>query len=509
MSIIKILLADTVSVTLILLCATVLCIMLFFKNSTKSSIYKFPPGPSPWPFIGNLNLLNMRCPQETMCKLGEQYGDVYTFHMGREKYVVLTGYEAVKEALVTQADDFGERGQTKTIKHNFNGKGIVFGVGESWKTMRRFTLSTLRDFGMGRSTIEDRIVDEAERLYEVFKQHQGKPHPHRKAFNPTVSINSAVSNIICILVFGDRFQYDDPQFLRLQTIVNENIRLATTPMTQLYNASIVPMFLVKDIQRSLQNIKENQTFFKKVYKQRKAEHDSNDVRCFIDSFIARQKEEERKNLRTYFDEENMVLSSGNLFAAGTETTSTTLRWGLLLMIKHPDIQKKVQAEIESVIGRERSPRVDDRKNMPYTDAVVHEIQRFGNVIPNNLLHETKVDTTFRGYHIPKGTPVIPLLSSVLYDKTQWETPEKFNPGHFLDANGRFIKKEAFMPFSAGRRVCVGETLAKMELFLFFSTLLQKFTFKPPPGVRAEDMSLSPSPGLTSSPAPYELCAISH
>ncbi|KAI1901746.1 hypothetical protein AGOR_G00037570 [Albula goreensis] len=378
MSIIKILLADTVSVTLILLCATVLFIMLFFKNSTKSSIYKFPPGPSPWPFIGNLNLLNFKYPQETMCKLGEQYGDVYTFHMGREKYVVLTGYEAVKEALVTQADDFGERGQTKTIKHSFNGKGIVFGVGESWKTMRRFTLSTLRDFGMGRSTIEDRIVDEAERLCEVFKQHQGKP------FNPTVSINSAVSNIICILVFGDRFQYDDPQFLRLQTLVNENIRLATTPLTQLFNASIVPMFLAKR---------------------------GGAQKC-----------------PTYFDEENMILSSGNLFAAGTETTSTTLRWGLLLMMKHPNIQKKVQTEIESVIGRERPPHVDDRKNMPYTDAVVHEIQRFGNVIPNNLLHETKVDTTFRGYHIPKGTPVIPLLSSVLYDKKHWETPEKFNPG---------------------------------------------------------------------------------
>ncbi|MGH0130113.1 UNVERIFIED_CONTAM: hypothetical protein FKN15_006174 [Acipenser sinensis] len=148
---------------------------------------------------------------------------------------------------------------------------------------------------------------------------------------------------------------------------------------------------------------------------------------------------------------------------------------------------KVQEKIESVIGRELPPQAEDRKRMPYMDAVLHEIQRVGNVVPMNLLHKTTGDTTFRGYKIPKGTPVIPLLSSVLSDKTQWETPHQFN--HFPDAQGKFVKRDAFMPFSAGqcvreeqgpgRRVCLGETLAKMALFLFFTMLLQKFHFPPP------------------------------
>ncbi|XP_041096328.1 cytochrome P450 2K1-like isoform X2 [Polyodon spathula] len=365
--------------------------------------------------------------------------------MGPKKYVVLTGYEAVKEALVTQADDFSERGQTQ-VSENFSkgGNGIIFGKGESWKVMRRFTLSTLRDFGMGKKTIEDQIIEESQRLVEVFQSHKGKP------FDPKIIINSAVSNIICSIVFGDRFDYSDAQFLNLQSVLNKNVSLIVSPKTQ-----------------------------------------------------------EARNSNKYFHEENMAATVGNLFAAGTETTSTTLRWGLLFMMKYPHIQDKVQEEIERVIGRERPPQAEDRKSMPYMDAVLHEIQRVGNVVPMNLLHETTGDTTFRGYRIPKGTPVIPLLSSVLSDKTQWETPHQFNPNHFLDAQGKFVKRDAFMPFSAGRRVCLGETLAKMELFLFFTMLLQKFHFRPPQEVSPEQLDLTPTPGITSSPQPFQLCALSH
>ncbi|MBN3321388.1 CP2K1 protein, partial [Atractosteus spatula] len=502
MSVITQLLADSATVCLVFVTSLVVFFYLFFKPS-KASSYKFPPGPRPWPIIGNLNILDFLRPQETFCKLSEQYGNVFTFHMGTRKFVVLTGYQTVKEALVDQADDFGERGLTNISKLFSKGKGIIFGKGESWKTMRRFTLSTLRDFGMGKRTIEDRIVEESKMLIEVFESYKGQ------SFEPTIHINSAVSNIICTIVFGDRFEYDNPRFLWLQEVVSESVKLLASPQMQLFNVFPFLGFFLSDFKKLSNNSKENQSFFRNLYKKSKDAIDPNDMRSFIDTFIVKQHEEEAKNSHTYFDEENMVVTSANLFGAGTETTSTTLRWGLLLMMRYPHIQEKVKAEIERVIGRERPPRSEDRKSMPYTDAVLHEIQRFGNVVPLNSLRETTVDTTFRGYKIPKGTTVIPLLTSVLFDKTQWDTPFEFNPGHFLDAQGNFIRKEAFMPFSAGRRVCLGETLAKMELFLFFTALLQKFTFRLPPGILPEDLNMEPVPGITASPHSYKLCAVSH
>ncbi|MED6249425.1 hypothetical protein ATANTOWER_013858 [Ataeniobius toweri] len=104
----------------------------------------------------------------------------------------------------------------------------------------------------------------------------------------------------------------------------------------------------------------------------------------------------------------------------------------------------------------------------------------------------------------QGTMVLITLGSVLHDESIWETPYTFNPQHFLEKDGRFRKREAFLPFSAGKRVCLGEHLARMELFLFFTSLLQRFTFTAPAG---EQPSLEFKLGTTRCPKPYRLCAV--
>ncbi|CAJ0921129.1 unnamed protein product [Ranitomeya imitator] len=125
--------------------------------------------------------------------------------------------------------------------------------------------------------------------------------------------------------------------------------------------------------------------------------------------------------------------------------------------------ERVQDEIKTHIKPGQLPTVEDRKKMPYTDAVIHEIQRFGNIVPLNVSHSTPSDVYFHGYLIPKGTEVIPFLTSVLYDKTQWKTPYDFNPNHFLDENGKFVRPDAFMPFSvASRTDCVSSAGRKAE-----------------------------------------------
>uniref|UniRef100_A0A8C0BQS1 Cytochrome P450 2W1 n=1 Tax=Buteo japonicus TaxID=224669 RepID=A0A8C0BQS1_9AVES len=197
-----------------------------------------------------------------------------------------------------------------------------------------------------------------------------------------------------------------------------------------------------------------------------------------------------------FHDDNLIASILDLVMAGTETIATTLQWAILLMMKYPEIQSELLLPTPSLW-----------KNMPFTNAVLHEVQRFITLLPH-VPRCTAVDTHFRGYFLPKGIIVIPSLTSVLLDKTQWETPHQFNPNHFLDAEGNFVKREAFLPFSTGRRNCIGESLAKMELFVFFVGLLQTFTFQPQPGVSESDLDLTvPQTTFTLRPQPQATCAV--
>ncbi|XP_034404914.1 putative inactive cytochrome P450 2G1 [Cyclopterus lumpus] len=149
--------------------------------------------------------------------------------------------------------------------------------------------------------------------------------------------------------------------------------------------------------------------------------------------------------------------------------------------------------------------MEDRKSLPFTDAVLHEIQRLIDIVPMNIPHYALQDISFRGYTIPKDTIIIPLLHSVLREEKQWETPWSFNPQHFLDQKGNFKKNQAFLPFSAGKRACVGEFLARMELFLILTSLLQRFTFSCPGGPNSVDLSPEYS-SFANLPRRYDVIA---
>ncbi|NXX42529.1 CP2K6 protein, partial [Tricholaema leucomelas] len=490
--------ANLVPVGLLLI--LILLLILNSQRTWKSHLRQnFPPGPRPLPVIGNLHIMNLRRPHLTMLELSKTYGPVFSIQMGLRKIVVLSGYDTVKEALVNQADAFAGRPKLPIVQDSGKGKGIIFSDGENWKVMRRFTLTTLRDFGMGKKVIEDRIVEEYGYLGNVIEAQKGQP------LDMTLMMNGATANVIVSILLGKRYDYGDPTFKRLLVLVNQNVRIFGSVSISIYNMFPLLGFLMKDYKTFMQNVKETKDFIKATFIEHLKTLDRNDQRSFIDAFLVRQQEENGK-ANGYFHNENLTEVVRNLFVAGMETTSTTLRWGLLLMAKYPEIQKKVQEEIEEVIGS-NPPRIEHRTQMPYTDAVVHEIQRFANILPMNLPHETTADVTLKGYFIPKGTYIIPLLASVLRDRSQWEKPDLFYPEHFLDSNGKFVKKDAFMPFSAGRRICAGETLAKMELFLFFTSLLQRFTFRPSPGVSIADLDISPSTGITIPPLTHAVCAV--
>ncbi|XP_012495474.1 PREDICTED: cytochrome P450 2J2-like [Propithecus coquereli] len=205
-----------------------------------------------------------------------------------------------------------------------------------------------------------------------------------------------------------------------------------------------------------------------------------------------------------FNEENLIQVVIDLFLGGTDATATTLRWALIHMVQHRDVQDRVQQELDEVLGAASAVCYEEREHLPYTRAVLHEVQRLSSVVTVGAVRQCVTSTRVCGYPMPTVTIILPNLASVLYDPECWETPRQFNPGHFLDKDGNFVVNEAFLPFSTGHRVCPGDQLARMELFLMFATLLKNFRLQLPegsPGLRLEYIF-----GGTLQPQPQEICA---
>ncbi|KAM9325628.1 cytochrome P450 2C8-like [Gastrophryne carolinensis] len=465
-------------------CSCFILYYSFWKRKLKSR--NLPPGPSTLPILGTILHVNTTEVPQSLVELSKTYGPVLTVYIGNEPMVILVGFDCVKDALVDNSDVFSARGNTFFAHSLFKDYGIVLSNGDRWQQLRRFSLTTMRNLGMGKRGVVERIQEEARFLNEEFSKNADK------AFDPTDLLRLAVSNVICSIVFGERFDYEDEKIINLLFLLKENLLILSSVWGILLNlfpktSSYIPgrhKKLLRNFDKLREFIQESVDYHKKTI-------DMNCPRDFIDGFLIKMEEEKDKET-TEFHFENLFTTVMDLFNAGVETSSSTLKSALLVLLKYPEIAKKMQEEIDHVVGQSRCPSMDDRLKMPYTDAVIHEMQRFADVIPMGLPHSASKDTVFRGYNIPKGTIVTPLITSVLKDPKYFKDPEKFDPGHFLNENGQFKNSEAFIPFSTGKRSCLGEGLARMEIFLFLTAILQKFNLKT--NKAPEDIEITPEPG---------------
>ncbi|XP_014712379.1 cytochrome P450 2E1 [Equus asinus] len=485
-----------ITVALLVWVATLLLISIW-KQIYSS--WNLPPGPFPLPIIGNLFHLDLKNIPKSFTRLAERYGPVFTLYLGSRRVVVMHGYKAVKEVLLNYKNELSGRGEIAVFQaHKDN--GVIFNNGPSWKDTRRLSLTILRDYGMGKQRNEERIQRETHFLLEALRKTQGQP------FDPTFVLGGGPFNVIADILFHKHFDYEDKTCQRLMHLFNENFYLLSTPWLQAYNYfSTYLRYLPGSHRKVMKNVSEIKEFTSERVKEHHKSLDPNCPRDFTDNLLM-EMEKEKHSAEPLFTLENITVTTADMFFAGTETTSTTLRYGLLILLKHPEVEEKLHKEIDSVIGPSRIPAFKDRLEMPYMDAVVHEIQRFINLVPSNLPHVATQDTAFRGYVIPKGTVVIPTLDSLLYDNQEFPDAEKFKPEHFLNENGKFKYSDHFKAFSAGKRVCVGEGLARMELFLFLTAILQHFNLKSL--VDPKDIDLSPvTIGFGNIPPNYKLCII--
>uniref|UniRef100_A0A8C5QBP1 Cytochrome P450 n=1 Tax=Leptobrachium leishanense TaxID=445787 RepID=A0A8C5QBP1_9ANUR len=429
---------------------------------------KLPPGPTPLPLIGNLLQIERGQLVNSFMKFSKQYGSVYTLYFGPNPVICLSGYETVKEALIDRAEEFGGRGRLPTLEKVTQDYGIALSNGERWKQIRNFTLRNLRDLGFGKKSFEEKVQEEAENVMEELKKLEGKPLDVTKLFM------DAFSNVLFSIILGSRYEYKDEKFVELLGIVVEMYYLLSSPWGQLHTIFPQVMDYIPGPHQRIVSVSEKlMLFIKERVKISQETLDPASPRHYIDNYLIKM-EKEKNNPSSEFTERNLVATIHNLFMAGTETTTSTLRHALLLLLYHPEVQEKLHVEIDQVIGRDRIPNNNDRANMPYTDAVLHEVHRFCDLAPFNMPRQVTKDVEFRGYFLPKGTEVYTLLCTVHRDPTKFATPFQFNPNHFLDENGKFKKNDAMMAFSAGKRICPGESLGRMECFLFLTTILQNF-----------------------------------
>ncbi|XP_061692922.1 cytochrome P450 1B1 [Syngnathoides biaculeatus] len=453
--------------SLLLTCATLLLSFQVCRWLLRRSA-GCPPGPFAWPVIGNAAQLG-KAPHLYFMRMAEKYGNIFQIKLGWRRVVVLNG-DAIKQALIKQGPEFAGRPDFTSFQLISNGDGLAFAtVSDWWKVHRRVAHSTVRMFSTGnrmtKKTFERHIICEFKELLQLFVAKTAQ----QQFFVPLEDLVVSTANTMSAVCFGKRYTYEDEEF---RQVVGRNYQFTETvgagsivdvmPWLQYFPNSIKTMF---DNFKAL-NREFNTFILDKVTSHRKT-FQSSAIRDMTDALIAAlDKIGQKAGYPLVKDYVPATVS--DIFGASQDTLSTMLQWLILILVKYPDMQTRLQEEVDKAVGRSRLPSVEDVPVLPYVTAFIYEVMRFTSFVPLTIPHYTTVDTSIGGYAIPKDTVVFVNQWSSNYDPALWTQPEKFDPQRFLHPGGELNKDlcSSVLIFSLGKRRCIGEELAKIQIFLF-------------------------------------------
>jgi cytochrome P450 len=322
--------------------------------------------------------------------------------------------------------------------------------------------------------MEGLIMEEVNDLNSMLKSKEGSSIP----INGQV-FELPVLNSLWVILTGKRFRHDDEHKLEILRGLDRFSKPSLAGILNLFAPSVLrtaPKLLGL---KEFEGIAEE---FHKMLKEIIQEHedtlpDEGNPRDFIDAYLHQIKKTEDTSSSFYKEAgvHSLLAVIGDMFFAGAETSSSTLAWSVLYLAMNPDIQKKLQDAIDEVVGKSRQVSLTDKPKLSYSEATMQEVFRKSSLVVTGVMHTAMQDATFAGYDIPKGTWIMPNIYAIHHDPKIWDDPHNFRPERFLSEDGKTVlKSENLLPFSLGKRICLGETLARDVIFLFMTNIFQRF-----------------------------------
>ncbi|KAI1701047.1 cytochrome p450 domain-containing protein [Ditylenchus destructor] len=478
-------------------------------------------GPTPWPIWGNIPELSKESPAYGIySQWTQKYGPVFTIWIWETAVVIVTDYNTMRESFAGRDADAYTGADfmvdiLKLSKASNGPQGILNTDGERWSVLRRATLQILRTLGLGGNEGEKIVLEEVDSLLGSVDD---KIDKGQKVIDLMSMLQIPTASIIHRLLFSYPFSnIKCAEFRQMKSAMKKlEVVFFDTKCLQLMQYTWLrhlPTFSAayRQIDSTIEEFfvfidKQIKFVLEEQAKESKDERNSTEQNCFVEQFMRLIDAQESDESESYFTMDALRGLCFNFITAGDETIRLTMSFVLLYLTIYQDVQAKLQAELDSVIGSNRAVTLADKPRLPYLNAVIMEAQRLCNLFPFNLIHKTTREVVIGGHKLPAGTRIIPQVSCVLYNEKAFPCPEAFRPERFLTPENRAKRVDEFIPFSIGKRMCPGESLTKMELFLMTANIFNRFTVLPEDSSNSPSIKKLPGKGSGVSPLPF-LCKI--
>uniref|UniRef100_A0A182YQN3 Uncharacterized protein n=1 Tax=Anopheles stephensi TaxID=30069 RepID=A0A182YQN3_ANOST len=470
--------------------------------------------------------MNARNKTGMLCKAVEhiakdypEHRGVIGFKIGKDKAVMAVNAESLKEMMNNEDFDGRPTGLFYETRTWGLRRGVLLTDEQFWQEQRRFIVRHLKEFGFARKGMTEIIQNEAAQIRKDFEDLVAQGNG-----TATVQMQGAFSvyvlNTLWLMMAGVRYSKDNSDLRYLQSLLHElftNIDM----MGALFSHFPYLRFVAPRLSGYQQFVEIHECMHKfigaEVERHQQNFNPDDEPRDLMDVYLRTLQNNNAPS--DSFSREQLLAVCLDMFIAGSETTTKTLDFSFLYIVRNPQVMRRIQDEIDDVIGRNRLP------TMPYCEATTLEGLRLFMSNTFGIPHRALKDTTLCGYNIPKvslryiaqsrsrvynlltsnhstqDTMLVGMFRGMMLDENLWEKPTEFNPARFLK-DGKIHIPAQYHPFGVGKHRCMGELMARGNLFLFLTTTLQSFDLLLPEG--APIPSDIPVDGATPSVRKYHV-----